>query len=58
MSLISRQQNAILQRGIALSPNYSLAEMEYSLYLDAMNRSEEAVAHIGEATRSLILFRS
>jgi TolB-like protein/DNA-binding winged helix-turn-helix (wHTH) protein len=40
-----------LERGIALSPNDSLAEMEYSLYLDAMNRPEEAVAHMRRALK-------
>jgi TolB-like protein/Flp pilus assembly protein TadD len=35
-----------LEKGLALSPNYSLAEMGYSVYLDAMGRPEEAVAHM------------
>jgi TolB-like protein len=35
-----------LEKGIALSPSDSLAEMQYSIYLDAMARPEEAVAHM------------
>ncbi len=38
-----------LEKGIALSPNDSLAEMQYSIYLDAMGRPEEAVAHMRRA---------
>jgi TolB-like protein/DNA-binding winged helix-turn-helix (wHTH) protein/Tfp pilus assembly protein PilF len=38
-----------LLRGIALRPNSSLAETEYSIYLDAMNRPEEAVTHMRRA---------
>jgi Tfp pilus assembly protein PilF len=38
-----------LQRGIALSPSDSLAEIKYSIYLDAVNRPEEAVAHMRRA---------
>jgi TolB-like protein/DNA-binding winged helix-turn-helix (wHTH) protein/Tfp pilus assembly protein PilF len=38
-----------LTRGIALSPSYSMAEMYYSVYLDVMNRTEEAVAHMRRA---------
>jgi TolB-like protein len=38
-----------LEKGIALSPSDSLAEMQYSIYLDAMDRPEEAVAHMRRA---------
>ena len=38
-----------LKKGIALSPNNSLAEMQYSIYLDAMARPEEAVSHMRRA---------
>ena len=38
-----------LQRALALSPNYSLAEMQYSIYLDSMGRSDEAVTHMRRA---------
>jgi tetratricopeptide (TPR) repeat protein len=38
-----------LEKGIALSPSDSLAEMQYSIYLDAMGRPEEAVAHMRRA---------
>jgi len=38
-----------LEKGIALSPSDSLAEMQYSIYLDAMGRPEAAVAHMRRA---------
>lgn len=38
-----------LQRGIELSPSDSLAEHYYSVYLDAANRPEEAIAHMRRA---------
>jgi TolB-like protein/Tfp pilus assembly protein PilF len=38
-----------LEKGIALSPGNSLAEMQYSIYLDAMGRPEEAVSHMRRA---------
>jgi TolB-like protein/DNA-binding winged helix-turn-helix (wHTH) protein len=38
-----------LTRGIVLSPSYSLAEMRYAVYLDVMNRTGEAVAHMRRA---------
>lgn len=38
-----------LEKGIALSPSDSLAEMHYSIYLDAMARPEEAVTHMRRA---------
>jgi TolB-like protein/DNA-binding winged helix-turn-helix (wHTH) protein/Flp pilus assembly protein TadD len=38
-----------LTRGIALNPGYSLAEMKYAVYLDAIGRPEEAVAHMRRA---------
>ena len=38
-----------LLRGIALSPSYSLAEMNYAIYLDATNRPDEAVTHMRRA---------
>ena len=38
-----------LEKGIALSPSNSLAEMQYSIYLDAMGRPEDAVAHMRRA---------
>ncbi len=41
-----------LLRGIELSPNDSLAEMHYAVYLDAVNRPEDAVTHM---RRSLTL---
>ena len=34
-----------LLRGIALSPSSSISEMKYAVYLDAVGRPEEAVAH-------------
>jgi TolB-like protein/DNA-binding winged helix-turn-helix (wHTH) protein/Tfp pilus assembly protein PilF len=40
---------ANLKRGIALSPNSSEAEFNYVLYLDSVNRPEEAVAHMRKA---------
>jgi TolB-like protein/Tfp pilus assembly protein PilF len=38
-----------LEKGIALSPGNSLAEMQYSIYLDASARPEEAVSHMRRA---------
>ena len=40
---------ANLKRGIALSPNSSDAEFQYAIYLDAVNRPEEAVTHMRKA---------
>ncbi len=38
-----------LERGIALSPNSSDAEQKFAVYLDAVNRPEEAVTHMRRA---------
>lgn len=38
-----------LKRGIALSPNSSNAELDYAIYLDGVNRPQEAVAHMRRA---------
>ncbi|HMG87736.1 MAG TPA: winged helix-turn-helix domain-containing protein [Terracidiphilus sp.] len=38
-----------LKRGIALSPNSSDAELNFAVYLDAVNRPEEAVTHMRRA---------
>jgi TolB-like protein/DNA-binding winged helix-turn-helix (wHTH) protein len=38
-----------LQRGIALSPNNASAEFFYAIFLDAVNRPEEAVAQMRRA---------
>jgi TolB-like protein/DNA-binding winged helix-turn-helix (wHTH) protein/Tfp pilus assembly protein PilF len=38
-----------LKRGIALSPSSAQAEQYYSIYLDSLNRPEEAVAHARRA---------
>ena len=38
-----------LEKGISLSPGNSLAEMYYSIYLDAMARPEDAVSHMRRA---------
>ncbi len=38
-----------LKRGIALSPNSSDAELHYAIYLDAVNRPEDAVVHMRRA---------
>jgi TolB-like protein/DNA-binding winged helix-turn-helix (wHTH) protein/Tfp pilus assembly protein PilF len=38
-----------LKRGIALSPNSSDAELYFAIYLDAVNRPEEAVTHMRRA---------
>jgi TolB-like protein len=38
-----------LEKAIALSPNDSLAEMNYCIYLDAMRRPEDAVTHMRRA---------
>jgi TolB-like protein/Flp pilus assembly protein TadD len=40
-----------LERSLALSPSNSLAEMQYSIYLDAMGRPEDAVAHMRRAVQ-------
>jgi TolB-like protein len=40
-----------LQKGIALSPNDSLAELEYAIYLDAVGRPEDAVSHMRHAVK-------
>jgi TolB-like protein len=40
-----------LEKGLALSPGDSLAEMQYSIYLDAMGRPEEAVAQMRHAVK-------
>jgi TolB-like protein/Tfp pilus assembly protein PilF len=42
---------ADLEKAIALSPSYSLAEMGYSVYLDAQGRPEEAVTHMRRALK-------
>jgi tetratricopeptide (TPR) repeat protein len=42
---------ANLLRGITLRPNNPLAETSYGIYLAAMNRPDEAVAHIRRAVR-------
>jgi DNA-binding winged helix-turn-helix (wHTH) protein/Tfp pilus assembly protein PilF len=38
-----------LTHAIALSPGYSYAEMRYAVFLDAMNRPIEAIAHMRRA---------
>jgi TolB-like protein len=38
-----------LEKAIALSPGDSLAELNYSIYLDAMGRPEDAVTHMRRA---------
>jgi TolB-like protein/Tfp pilus assembly protein PilF len=38
-----------LEKGIALSPSNAMAEMQYSIYLDAMARPEDAVSHMRRA---------
>ncbi len=38
-----------LERGVALSPNSSDAEQKLSIYLDVVNRPEEAVTHMRRA---------
>jgi TolB-like protein/DNA-binding winged helix-turn-helix (wHTH) protein/Tfp pilus assembly protein PilF len=38
-----------MRRGIALSPSYSIAELNYSTYLDAVHREEDAVTHMRRA---------
>jgi DNA-binding winged helix-turn-helix (wHTH) protein/tetratricopeptide (TPR) repeat protein len=38
-----------LTRGIALSPTYSYGEMRYAVFLDAMNRTGEAITHMRRA---------
>jgi TolB-like protein/DNA-binding winged helix-turn-helix (wHTH) protein/tetratricopeptide (TPR) repeat protein len=38
-----------LQRSVALSPSYSVVEMKYATYLDAVGRPQDAVQHIRRA---------
>ncbi len=38
-----------LTRGISLNPNDSIAEFKYAVYLDAVNRPQDAVAHMRRA---------
>lgn len=38
-----------LEAAISLSPNYSLAEIYYGIYLDAVGRPEEAITHMRRA---------
>jgi DNA-binding winged helix-turn-helix (wHTH) protein len=38
-----------LSRGIALNPTYAYAEMRYAVFLDAMNRTGEAITHMRRA---------
>jgi TolB-like protein/DNA-binding winged helix-turn-helix (wHTH) protein len=38
-----------LTQSIALSPSYSVVQMKYATYLDAMGRPEEAVSHMRRA---------
>jgi tetratricopeptide (TPR) repeat protein len=38
-----------LTRSVALSPSYSVVEMKYATYLDAVGRPQEAVQHIRRA---------
>jgi DNA-binding winged helix-turn-helix (wHTH) protein/tetratricopeptide (TPR) repeat protein len=38
-----------LTRAIALNPSYSYGEMRYAVFLDAMNRPNEAIAHMRRA---------
>jgi DNA-binding winged helix-turn-helix (wHTH) protein/tetratricopeptide (TPR) repeat protein len=38
-----------LKRGIALNPTYAYAEMRYAVFLDAMNRTGEAITHMRRA---------
>jgi TolB-like protein/tetratricopeptide (TPR) repeat protein len=38
-----------LLRGISLNPNDSIAEFKYAVYLDAVDRPQEAVAHMRRA---------
>jgi TolB-like protein len=44
---VAARQN--LETAVALSPNYSLAEIYYAIYLDAVGRPEEAVSHMRRA---------
>ena len=43
----SAEQN--LMRGISINPNDPIAEFKYALYLDAVGRPQEAVAHMRRA---------
>jgi TolB-like protein/Tfp pilus assembly protein PilF len=40
-----------LQRGLALDPSNSLAEMQYAIYLDAVDRPDDAVAEMRRAVQ-------
>ena len=40
-----------LEKSIALNPNNSLAELQYSIYLDAVRRPDDAVAHMRRSLR-------
>lgn len=40
-----------LQKSLALNPNNSLAEMQMSVYLDAISKPEEAVVHMRRAVK-------
>ena len=46
-----------LTRGISLNPNDSIAEFKYAVYLDAVDRPQDAVTHMRRAlaARSAIL---
>jgi TolB-like protein/DNA-binding winged helix-turn-helix (wHTH) protein/Tfp pilus assembly protein PilF len=40
-----------LTRGISLSPNDSIAEFKYAVYLDAVGRTQDAVSHMRRAVQ-------
>jgi TolB-like protein/DNA-binding winged helix-turn-helix (wHTH) protein/Tfp pilus assembly protein PilF len=40
-----------LEKGLALSPNNSFAQLQYSLYLDAVGRPEDAVTHMRQGLK-------
>ncbi len=40
-----------LEKGLALNPNNSIAELQYSIYLDAVGRPEDAVTEMRKALR-------
>ena len=40
-----------LKRGISLNPNDSIAEFKYAVYLDAVDRPQDAVAHMRRAVQ-------
>jgi TolB-like protein/DNA-binding winged helix-turn-helix (wHTH) protein/Tfp pilus assembly protein PilF len=44
-----KEAESNLTRGITLSPNYSLAEMKYAVYLDAIGEPDQAVVHMRRA---------